>query len=149
MGDCAVRIMNHEFRHNIRGSGPVKAVKIAGLVLLGIIAVAVLAIVFGILVRLLWNALMPDIFGLPEIGYWQAVGLVVLAHIFFGADHGAHRHERSGRKKKKKDVPAGETEKSPFMKEMEQDYVEFWREEGREAFKSWMHLQNGPDPEQS
>ncbi len=141
--------MNHDFRHSIGGSGPAKAVKIAGFVVLGIIAVAVLAIVFGILVKLLWNAMMPDIFGLPEIGYWQAVGLVVLAHIFFGADHGAHRYERSGRKKKKKDVPAGETEKSPFMKEMEQDYVEFWREEGREAFKSWMLRENGAGSEES
>jgi hypothetical protein len=26
---------------------------------------------------------------------------------------------------------------------MEQDYAEFWREEGRENFKSWMRRENG------
>ena len=27
----------------------------------------------------LWNGLMPTIFALPMIGYWQAVGLVLLS----------------------------------------------------------------------
>ena len=129
--------------HKVRGSGPAKVVKIVIYVLLGILAAAALAIVFGILVKLLWNALMPAVFGLPEIGYWQAVGLVVLTHIFFGSDHAPHRYERSGRTRKKKVAPAGETEKISFQKEMEQDYAEFWREEGRDAFKSWMRRDNG------
>ncbi len=34
---------------------------------------------------LLWNALLPAIFGLKAIGYWQAVGLLVLARILFGS----------------------------------------------------------------
>ncbi len=33
---------------------------------------------------LLWNALLPVIFGLKAIGYWQAVGLLLLAKILFG-----------------------------------------------------------------
>ena len=82
------------------GRGPAKVLKIIGIVLLGIIAIAVLAVVFGIFVKLLWNALMPEIFGLPEIGFWQAVGLAVLAHIFFGAHSGTHKYERSRKRKK-------------------------------------------------
>jgi len=31
----------------------------------------------------LWNWLMPVIFGLPEIGFWQAFGLLILSNIFF------------------------------------------------------------------
>jgi hypothetical protein len=31
----------------------------------------------------LWNGLMPDIFGLKEITYWQAVGLLLLAGFLF------------------------------------------------------------------
>jgi len=130
-----VRVMNHV----CEGSGPAKVIKIVGVVILAMVAVAVLATVFGVFVKWLWNALMPEVFGLPEIGYWQAVGLVVLAHIFFGADHSTH-YERSGRKRKK-DRPS-ETG-SPLHQEMEQDYTEFWREEGREAFKSWMRRENG------
>lgn len=48
-------------------------------------------------VMLLWNWLMPDIFGLTEITYWQAVGLLVLCKILFGGlgnggHHGHHGH---------------------------------------------------------
>ncbi|MCD4849174.1 MAG: hypothetical protein K8R76_13410 [Candidatus Aegiribacteria sp.] len=145
MSDCRARFMNHE----IGGRGPAKVFKVAGLVLLGIIGITLLAIVFGVFVKWLWNALMPEIFGLPEISYWQAVGLAVLAHIFFGAHGGPHHYERSGKWKKKKDVPTGDTEMSPFHREMEQDYAEFWREEGRETFKSWMRRENGIEPEES
>lgn len=142
MSKGVVRVMNHV----CEGRGPAKVIKIVGVVILSIIAVAVLAIVFGVFVKWLWNALMPEIFGLPEIGYWQAVGLAVLAHIFFGADHST-RYERSGRKRKKD--ATGEAGKSPLHREMEQDYTEFWREEGREAFKSWMRRENGADSVES
>jgi hypothetical protein len=32
---------------------------------------------------LLWNWLMPNIFGLPEITFWQAIGLNLLSTILF------------------------------------------------------------------
>lgn len=38
----------------------------------------------GLVFMLLWNALLPAIFGLKAIGYLQAVGLLVLAKILFG-----------------------------------------------------------------
>lgn len=138
MSDCRYKFkfMNHE----VTGNGPLRGLKIVGMVLLGIIGITALALIFGIFVKWLWNALMPVIFGLPEIGFWQAVGLVVLGHILFGGDHG-HHYERSGSKLRKK-LPSA-PDKSPFQLEMEQDYAEFWREEGREAFKTWMHRENG------
>ena len=39
---------------------------------------------FGQAVLQLWNLLMPGIFGLPIISFWQAVGLMALSWIFFG-----------------------------------------------------------------
>lgn len=39
-------------------------------------------------VNALWNGLMPSIFGLPEITYWQALGLMVLCWILFGGLRG-------------------------------------------------------------
>lgn len=38
----------------------------------------------GVIVRLLWNALLPAIFGLPVISFWQAIGLLALSRILFG-----------------------------------------------------------------
>jgi hypothetical protein len=39
---------------------------------------------FGQAVLQLWNLLMPDIFGLHPISFWQAVGLMALSWILFG-----------------------------------------------------------------
>lgn len=44
----------------------------------------VIAAAISGLVMLLWNWLVPSIFGLTAIGYWQALGLLVLARILFG-----------------------------------------------------------------
>ncbi|NJO69618.1 MAG: hypothetical protein HC830_10330 [Bacteroidetes bacterium] len=49
------------------------------------IPVIILAIAaFGFLTMALWNYLMPSIFNLPAITFWQAIGLLVLARILFG-----------------------------------------------------------------
>lgn len=33
---------------------------------------------------LLWNSLMPGIFHLPQINYWEAAGLLILSRLLFG-----------------------------------------------------------------
>jgi hypothetical protein len=38
----------------------------------------------GAVVRLLWNWLLPPLFGLREITFWQAIGLLALCRILFG-----------------------------------------------------------------
>ena len=45
---------------------------------LGILAWAGLALLASIPVALLWNWLVPEIFNLPEIGFLQAFGLMLL-----------------------------------------------------------------------
>lgn len=49
----------------------------------GVIIAALMALIFGLVVMWLWNWLMPTIFNLPELTYWQAWGLVILFHILF------------------------------------------------------------------
>ena len=46
---------------------------------------------FGEIVMLLWNAILPQVTGVRYITYWQAVGILVLAKILFGGYHGIHR----------------------------------------------------------
>lgn len=64
-----------------------------------IAGLALLALLGGV-VMLLWNWLMPEIFGLPTVSYWQAWGLLVLSWILFknwgrgGGDHGGDRKRR-------------------------------------------------------
>jgi hypothetical protein len=49
---------------------------------------ALAATVFGFAVMWLWNWLMPALFGLHVIGYWQALGLLVLSKILFSGFRG-------------------------------------------------------------
>jgi len=51
------------------------------LVILGILILAILLL--GAPLMFLWNLLMPEIFGLPEIGFWQACGLQLIATLLF------------------------------------------------------------------
>lgn len=48
----------------------------------GILGIGFLALL-GLVVMLLWNWLMPEIFGLKQLNYWQAWGLLVLCWILF------------------------------------------------------------------
>ena len=66
--------------------------KVAGWVVLGVALATVLAFLLGVAVMALWNWLMPAIFGLPTISYWQAVGLFILCHLLFKSHHEGHRH---------------------------------------------------------
>ena len=52
---------------------------------LGIIAIAM--VLLGYPVMLLWNCLIPEIFGLPIINFWQAIGLNLLSTILFRSSH--------------------------------------------------------------
>jgi Ca2+/H+ antiporter, TMEM165/GDT1 family len=53
-----------------------------------LLIVAAAAIVFGFVVEMLWNWLMPAVFGLHAITYWQALGLFLLGKILFGGFRG-------------------------------------------------------------
>ena len=51
---------------------------------LAIIGMAIFMAIGGEVVRLLWNWLAPALFGLREITFWQALGLLALCRILFG-----------------------------------------------------------------
>lgn len=57
------------------------------LIPIGIAAIGVL----GVVVMTLWNALLPPIFGLPRIGFWQGLGLFLLTHLLFGGMGGGRK----------------------------------------------------------
>jgi hypothetical protein len=48
-----------------------------------VIVVVILGILIGICItQYIWNATMPEIFGVKEITFWQIVGLLILSNIF-------------------------------------------------------------------
>jgi hypothetical protein len=50
----------------------------------------VAALALGFIVMRLWNWLMPPVFGLHVIGFWQALGLLLLGKLLFGGFRGGH-----------------------------------------------------------
>jgi hypothetical protein len=51
---------------------------------IGITAILLFVLIGGQVVRLLWNWLMPPLFGWHEVTFWQALGLLALTRILFG-----------------------------------------------------------------
>jgi hypothetical protein len=58
------------------------------------IAIAAGVTLFGFVVMHLWNWLMPMIFGLGIITFWQALGLLILSKILFGGFKSCHSNHR-------------------------------------------------------
>jgi len=56
-----------------------KVTHLAGVILLGMIIAGVIGLLVAIPILWLWNWLMPSIFGITTISYWEAWGLYYLA----------------------------------------------------------------------
>ena len=64
---------------------------IAKMVIFGFLCV----LLFGVVVQFLWNFIMPDIFGLPVINFWQGLAMFLLAKLIFGFGGGGGRSKWS------------------------------------------------------
>ena len=49
----------------------------------GFIAICLISLLVGLPVMFIWNWIMPALFGLPLITFWQSVGLYLLASVLF------------------------------------------------------------------
>lgn len=113
-----------------------RILRIAGMVLAGICFAAALAFLFGIVVMYLWNWLMPGLFGLPTIGFWQAFGLVLLAKLLFGSfGHGGGRRDDCGGPR----PPWGRGRHR--SRADRQAYRRWWEQEGEKAFGEYLERQ--------
>jgi hypothetical protein len=69
------------------------------MVLAGLVLIPAFLVLCGAVTMWLWNWLMPVIFKLPTITFWQAVGILILSHILFKGGH----LKKSGRSHWKKE----------------------------------------------
>lgn len=51
--------------------------------LIALIILILIMFFLALPLQLLWNSLMPDLFSLPTISYFQAFGLLILSNILF------------------------------------------------------------------
>lgn len=122
--------MKKFFKHKLRTKSPIKVV---GTVLVGMILIIGLAILFGYTIMWLWNWLMPAIFNLPTLTFWQATGLFVLCKALLGGiGGGACCSKKSSKKQCKKDFS-----KWRF-------YEEFWNDEGEACYEQYIEKKCQP-----
>lgn len=119
-----------------------------GMIIGGVFLAVFLAFIFGYFVMLLWNWIMPAIFGLPVIDYWMAFGIIILARLVFGgmghghkdSNHNSHHKRYYGSKFRRKfNRRDCNTHKWNL-------YEDYWEEEGEQAFKAYVdRKQTGTD----
>jgi hypothetical protein len=63
--------------------------------ILTLLLVIILNALLAYPVMLLWNSIMPDIFGIKEVTYLQMFGLMVLADILFKSNPGVGNDRNS------------------------------------------------------
>ncbi|WP_106790842.1 hypothetical protein [Aquimarina sp. Aq78] len=125
--------MTNFFTHKFRKKSPIE---IVGIIIFGAIAITGLAILFGFVIMWLWNWLMPEIFGLTTLTYWQAVGVFILLKIFLGGC-GSGSSKKSS---KNSSDDCKKDSKTDFSKW--KYYDKFWKEEGDEYYKQYIERQS-------
>lgn len=121
------------FECNNRWHRTPKWVKVICYSILGLAGTALIGLVIGFGLKLLWNWLMPDLFNLKEITYWQAIGIFILARFLFGT-LGSNSHERSSRDRrynKEKMDKKGNWSNWRY-------YDDWWDREGKKAFTDYV-----------
>ncbi len=122
--------MTNFFKHKIRS----KSIgEIIGWVLFGILGITALAILFAFVVMWLWNWLAPEIFGLPTLTYWQAVGMILLLKLLLGGFGGGGKSHSSSKRSKSS---CDKESKGEFSKW--KHYDQFWKEEGDAAYQRYL-----------
>lgn len=112
------------FPHNLG-----RAEKFAVFALMGAAAVIVFGSLFGLLVQWLWNATLVPLAGAGEISFWQAIGVLVLAKLFFG--FGSTSSPKKPKYKKKR------TEQNDEDLLKQEAFRQYWDREGRDAYEQF------------
>jgi hypothetical protein len=104
---------------------------------------AVFIFVGGEVVKLLWNWVAPPLFGLPLLGFWQALALLALCRILFGG-FGLH-----GSGPRQYRFSMGERMAGRMADRMADRFAERWQNmspEERERFRQRVRDRCGFDP---
>jgi hypothetical protein len=112
--------------------------KIICYVFLGILGAIAFGFVFGYGIKLLWNWLMPELFGIKEISYWQGIGIFILARLIFGSFGSNSNSSKSGNDKKKQKGCHNEDEETKEKSNSTRKYDDWWEKEGKKAFDDFV-----------
>lgn len=103
---------------------------------LAILGMVIFTFIGGEVVMLLWNWLAPALFGLREVTFWQAIGLLALCRILFGGlGLGGGGHRNSCRR-------VDERTRERIRERMDERWEQMTPEE-REKFRQGLHDRSG------
>lgn len=92
----------------------------------------------GLGFMLLWNAIVPDVFGLGEITFFKGIGLIILAKILFGGVSPSSQ-KKSSQSVKKEDPQPIKAEETPVdTNDADQIFEKWWDEEGEGYFDDYL-----------
>ena len=109
---------------------------------LAILGMLLFAFIGGQIVLLLWNWLLPPLFGVSQITFWQALGILVLCRILFGG-FGMSGSQRSHSRRGVSDRIADRVAER-VAERMDERYQNMTPEE-RERFRQRMRERWGAD----
>lgn len=87
---------------------------------MAVVFAASLVFIFGYVVMLLWNGVLPALLSIRHIAYWQSVGLLLLTRILVGGfQHGKHGGGRFGHGAHRR------------------QYDDWWNEVGQQSYRNF------------
>jgi hypothetical protein len=131
-----------EMEYGNRGPRAWGVMRIIGMVLGGLALAVIFGFAFGYFVKLLWNWLMPSLFGFKLITFWQAFGIVILGKLIFGSSHASgrhgHDHGRMHSMKWRKRVHMREDWAPNGDYGNWRYYEDYWKTEGKTAYEAYL-----------
>ena len=105
------------------------------------VKIGIMFLIFGILftyvVMSLWNWLMPPLFSIGTITFWQALGIIILAKILFGFGRGGWGHRGYYGHHWKYGAPMWRQKIEEKLKNMTPEERERFREEWKRRCGRW------------
>jgi hypothetical protein len=105
----------------------------AGVIVLG----AVVLGVFGYAVMWLWNHVLAAVLDVPSITFWQALGLFLLAKLFFGFGGGTQggAPKQAQHKRHREPATVATTDERLPTDDL---FKQYWRDEGKRAYEAYL-----------
>jgi len=142
------RIGEEVAEHTARYIGRVVATVVGGTFL-----ALFLGFLLGWVIQFLWNATLATMFDWPTIGFWQAVGMFILAKILIGfggsggQQHKSKRDQQRDRERmrawwRRRSATPPSDESGLTTNEL---FKQYWQEEGKAAYEAYRVARAGKE----
>jgi hypothetical protein len=129
-------------QHTAKNVG--KVVGVVAAIVGGFFFAIFLGFLLGWVIQWLWNNTLVAMFDLPPISYWQAVGVFILAKIFFGFGHSGTKTQHESVKAEEKEAKDAERVRRWWRSRMgmetpdESTFKKYWDAEGKAAYAAYL-----------